>query len=1010
MPDLLLTLVSGVQALRRRVEQFRCPLAGGLGVAADVYPHQVATVHRILNDLRIRHLLADEVGLGKTVQALMILNALRLQNPQLKTLILVPDSLERQWWNELLSRGHIIGLDQDADKGSSGVRLLKVSSDEVMGALSPALYDFLIVDEFHTLPLEIQDRIANRAPEFASLLLLTATPDLRSGRNYDTLMQVLEPLRFELATFQNDFSDESQEGTGRQTPVRFLFELDQKAAELLQDNQQANWADILPVLPADNPDPVLIARCFATHRQIARTRRATFKLVRRKHRPIDIEPLAQEIERQRLIWRYIGRLGQLERQVQPGPLARKALRSAPALRDRVGELRRANLDPEGVLSDVEKLLSLDHGDSRLDALTDLLGEIWRTELQAQVVVVAEDNPTIDYLNKVLTARFPRIGQIGDQRLKLQVAQLRAQSAGGSLADPTNEFQRNLELFTSGDAQLLLVSEAGQRGLNLQGARHMVFYSLPWKPEELEQWIGRLDRIGNPALHSETDGKLRRLVVHTIMQRGQVDSRILRVVEAFNIFENPIPLESTWLAETTKLIERAALNPDEVNWQDLEAQAKLDAECNTGNELESPLSSYLPWDERRARTIFYSLRATSPLQPCSVLAPSKRLSDYEDAFKGWLVALKVHNEYEIQKRRDGYSTLKYASQRVGQGFRITSNVRLGDSIIDRNTYAAPFLYRRRQLKQPPLIHVSVPGKNNHLYERPLFFANHGSPLHEELVNGWLDYSYKEGLNYARYLQVALQADFEPMPRGRLEVILAVGWVDAGTHVLPPMDQKLILQSLPDDGRASYQKARSQIITEIKAAQSADERWIRSLLPAQLLTVAFIIRKGGTLAEWKASEKLAQSLLRLFLPQCGTATSRSIQIHPEEEYQLKQCEGEIIERFSLLAGKRWEGKYSDLQHAIEERDFLCAVEAHEVSVIYQHIRKDLDERVSGLAAEAAAVVRQGVQAQLHLHDQDALARQRLASERRRCIQQSVEKMKSPGVEMHNVVRLRLIPPVF
>ena len=92
-----------VQAARREYEGIRTPLAPAVGVAASLYTHQLANVYRVLTDVRVRHLLADEVGLGKTVQALMVLNALRAQRSDLQALVVVPDRLVPQWRDEIMT-------------------------------------------------------------------------------------------------------------------------------------------------------------------------------------------------------------------------------------------------------------------------------------------------------------------------------------------------------------------------------------------------------------------------------------------------------------------------------------------------------------------------------------------------------------------------------------------------------------------------------------------------------------------------------------------------------------------------------------------------------------------------------------------------------------------------------------------------------------------------------------------------------------------------------------------
>ena len=94
-------LMHGVQAMRRYVERLACPIQGGSGVRAQFYPHQIQNVQRILTSTRIRHLIADEVGMGKTIQALAFLarekSAGRLENP---ALIIAPTSVMPNWQAE----------------------------------------------------------------------------------------------------------------------------------------------------------------------------------------------------------------------------------------------------------------------------------------------------------------------------------------------------------------------------------------------------------------------------------------------------------------------------------------------------------------------------------------------------------------------------------------------------------------------------------------------------------------------------------------------------------------------------------------------------------------------------------------------------------------------------------------------------------------------------------------------------------------------------------------------
>ena len=113
-----------LQSLRRIAEEAKSPLVPALGVAGSIYTHQVANVLRVLTDIRVRHLLADEVGLGKTIQALMILNALRRQRRDLRALVVVPDTaLMVQWRDELMTRAHTTPVETHTPGEGQYVRL-----------------------------------------------------------------------------------------------------------------------------------------------------------------------------------------------------------------------------------------------------------------------------------------------------------------------------------------------------------------------------------------------------------------------------------------------------------------------------------------------------------------------------------------------------------------------------------------------------------------------------------------------------------------------------------------------------------------------------------------------------------------------------------------------------------------------------------------------------------------------------------------------------------------------
>ena len=153
-------------------------------------------------------------------------------------------------------------------------------------------------------------------------------------------------------------------------------------------------------------------------------------------------------------------------------------------------------------------------------LVDLLAEIWSRDATERVLVAAQDNLTVDYLFDLVQARLPVIGPLR-RRVPLFAARIRqgmATEAVGDLGGFGNETVENLESFQRGEAQVLFAPEVVREGLNLQCARILVLYSVPWRPLEVEQWIGRLDRIGNASTFP-TDGEAGTVDIYTIVAQG-----------------------------------------------------------------------------------------------------------------------------------------------------------------------------------------------------------------------------------------------------------------------------------------------------------------------------------------------------------------------------------------------------------------------------------------------------------------------------------------------------------
>ena len=166
------------------------------GCRAYLLPHQISTVARCFETTPVRYMLADEVGLGKTVEACSILSILASEKKDLRTLIIVPGALVSQWKNELHYK---YGLEASVASALSNICLLPL---EDLGRSLPILFskwDLAIVDETHRL-LSDDDwysRVQALSKRVQHILLLSATPIQDRNEEYRRLLALLSPEQYE---------------------------------------------------------------------------------------------------------------------------------------------------------------------------------------------------------------------------------------------------------------------------------------------------------------------------------------------------------------------------------------------------------------------------------------------------------------------------------------------------------------------------------------------------------------------------------------------------------------------------------------------------------------------------------------------------------------------------------------------------------------------------------------------------------------------------------------------
>lgn len=462
------------------------PLRGLRGPRVGLIPHQLYIAHEVGQRLAPRVLLADEVGLGKTIEAGLILHQQLITGRARRALILVPGSLCHQWLVELLRRFGLPVTLVDADRAAAteapfadasiALASLNWMTDDAK-ALPLALaeqWDLLIVDEAHHLgwspdaasaEYECVRQLAAQTP---GLLLLTATPEQSGEAGFFAQLQLLDPARY--PSLEGFLAEEE----GYRLCAAAIARLEAREPLEPQDRQQ-----LMERLSSDSL--------------------ALLELL--EHPQSSDEQV--ESARQQLIEQLLDRYG------TGRVLFRNRRSSVPGFPER--RLHTTALDCPQVYLEVLSQYDEPHKQIMAAALT---GHSWPyAGLYPERLYAVQNreegdwwsfDPRVDWLlEKLAELRDEKVLLIcahADTALELSEA-LRRKS--GLLAAvfhedmPLIERDRAAAWFADEEdgAPLLICSEIGSEGRNFQFAHHLVLFDLPSHPDLLEQRIGRLDRIG-----------------------------------------------------------------------------------------------------------------------------------------------------------------------------------------------------------------------------------------------------------------------------------------------------------------------------------------------------------------------------------------------------------------------------------------------------------------------------------------------------------------------------------
>ena len=451
------------ETIARQHAMRKSDVAGFAGGRIDLIPHQLYIASEVANRYMPRVLLADEVGLGKTIEACLILHRLHLTGRAERMLIVLPESLVHQWFVELLRRFNLWFNLFDAQRCQSIVdadpeanpfmedQLVICSIGTLLGDerwakhAIDAKWDMLVVDEAHHL--EWTPEVVS--PEYQlvealtrkshGLLLLTATPEQLGAEGHFARLRLLDPERYP------DLEQFKQEQT-EYTEVAAV------AGKLL------NGKKLTKV------EGAFLREVFDEYSDAEFAQRL-------KDRKALLDELVDRHGTGRVIFRN-------SRDSLTGFPVRKGLPQKLTTRKTLSEAElQARLlrefDFETGPADVAEPVDYRHG-PRIKWLADLLRELG----EEKVLLICRTQEKVQAIYDALSGELNVKAAVFHEELTLV------------------QRDRNAAWFAEAEgARILLCSEIGSEGRNFQFAHHLVLFDLPLNPELLEQRIGRLDRIG-----------------------------------------------------------------------------------------------------------------------------------------------------------------------------------------------------------------------------------------------------------------------------------------------------------------------------------------------------------------------------------------------------------------------------------------------------------------------------------------------------------------------------------
>jgi len=673
-------------------------LTGLISSRIRLYPHQIEVARRVLEDPLQRYLLADEVGLGKTIEAGIILRQTYLDNRDAHALVIVPEAIEQQWAFELEDK---FGLGVESASGNGYITLCTTDMARIKKISIKEKYDIVVIDEAHHVAraarspdnILLWEKCCHFAHSAPRLLLLSATPALHNEQDFLAMLHLLEPTYYRLSdieAFRKRVTDRQPIGElllvfTEGTPIaplrrclstlRALFCTDswvlQKVNEL-ENHCDAEEYDQEEVDSLIRTLRIYICETHRIYRRMLRSSRSSLPkgiLGTRANDPKH-PPWRKE-------WGYdesrLSRLANLLeewRETAAGVVSLAEGHDQDVLRECLTSVLIVFIESfstcvEVLIWAIEARLA---GKKELARYEQYLGKantyiltglpLFRNEedvLHAMLAAVLDrsgEDDKFDMLVTVLKLQpnkqaksviFTSNTMVGHKIAERLAKVMRREQLVSHLIDDSQGSRREgLQRFYSDDGPMILVCDkSGEEGLNLEFADLLVHFDLPWDPNRLEQRIGRFDRIGRTR---EIESRI--FIASTESEDSDCslqESWYLLLERGFNIFTESIADLQFFTEKVMPILKEKAL---------LEGAHGLTAQ--------------LQWVQEGIRKERKLLRVQTSLDEIEALDQEYvdfrgKLSEYDDkeegirlAFEAWVYeALRLDRKFRSTGDRDDY---------------------------------------------------------------------------------------------------------------------------------------------------------------------------------------------------------------------------------------------------------------------------------------------------------------------------------------------------------------------